>query len=460
MIHEDSNHSPLVLENHLHEETTAAIVANLDEKIKALKNEYKNSRRKNERPRKRKRDSDLEENDDSDDNFVQGLCSKLSSHENNVIQGRDLSLALNCNGAVSPRLHCHSRSSNSDSHECLDNSCSQSLAMPEDLSLRTMEVQPIVSHESRSRHVPSRSTSWHAGVGASHEDCCTPSSVKNLEDVMNKHLPTSSSNQLNSGMRSPSVAADLTSPSRSLPQSLLLNKQRSAIHWTGGAQEGDTLPASNLLRSLYANRESVIRTSSRGHCFGNDTTPLNMLTPPGGEGLKEQLTLNIPQITVNNKGAVLPAFTTNSHIPSDTYNITPPSSVSPDDKVGSPFGMDTTFDPNSVICNHSTTSSVASPIPVKSQTFSLSLGSSPPTEYNCGKGGGYGNLSAYAMPDYSQYLHGGNSGSVVVYDTRQEAWYPMSFSSWSYLSYTLIMSYLIQIHLSMRMWHFISILML
>ncbi|KAK3092406.1 hypothetical protein FSP39_002413 [Pinctada imbricata] len=423
VIQNNSKQSPIVFDNSVNEETTAAIVANLDEKIKALKNEYKNSRRKNERPRKRKRDSDVED-EDSNDKFVQGLCSKLSHQD---IENSSLSMSLSYNSTVSPRLHSHSRCSNSDTPECLDD-VSQSLAMPEDLSLRTVDVQPISSRESHSRHLPSRSTSWH-GTSTTHDDCGTPSSVKDLEEVMNKHLPNISSGTVKTTQRSPSGASDLASSPRSLPQSLQINKHRSAIQWTGTSPEGETLPASNLLRSLYANRESVIRTSSRGHCFNTDSNPLNMLTPPGGEGLKEQLTLNIPQITVNNKGTVLPSFSGSEHLATDSYNITPPSSVSPDNKVGSPFAMEATFDPNSVICNSSTSATVSSPIPVKSQTFSLSLGSSPVTEYNCGKGGGYGNFSTYPVTDYTHYLHNGNSSSVVVYDTRQEAWYPMSFPS-------------------------------
>jgi hypothetical protein len=49
-----------------------------------------------------------------------------------------------------------------------------------------------------------------------------------------------------------------------------INRQRSAIQWAGNSHENSTLPASNLLRTLYANRESVIRSSSRPSYVSSD----------------------------------------------------------------------------------------------------------------------------------------------------------------------------------------------
>lgn len=69
---------------------------------------------------------------------------------------------------------------------------------------------------------------------------------------------------------------------------LLKAQQRSTIQWIGALQQpGASLPASTLLRQLYANRESVIRanvsTRGGGGYYGPEMVgPLP--TPPGSEG--------------------------------------------------------------------------------------------------------------------------------------------------------------------------------
>ncbi|CAG2226981.1 NPAS1_3 [Mytilus edulis] len=66
------------------------------------------------------------------------------------------------------------------------------------------------------------------------------SSVKDLEDVMNRHLPVTG---IDNGMKSPT---DLT------VQSIggAINRQRSAIQWAGNSHDSSTLPASKLITNF------------------------------------------------------------------------------------------------------------------------------------------------------------------------------------------------------------------
>lgn len=140
-------------------------------------------------------------------------------------------------------------------------------------------------------------------------------SVKDLEDVMNKHLPSSiSQDSLSKGQQ-----------------------QRSTIQWIGGPQT--TLPASSLLRQLYVNRESVIRSgahASRSPYYSDVQGTLP--TPPGSgsEAYPDQTQFMLPnKMAAESYGVIAGYSTTPVTVTSymDSYSaMTPPASVSPRDK--------------------------------------------------------------------------------------------------------------------------------
>lgn len=117
----------------------------------------------------------------------------------------------------------------------------------------------------------------------------------------------------------------------------LLKQQRTTIQWIGAhqqLQQQGPLPASALLRQLYANRESVIRANVHGITSGSTRTggsgyypgegqvgPLP--TPPGSEGSS----------SYNEHQFLLSQHQNYPNYSSDYHSaMTPPSSVSPRDK--------------------------------------------------------------------------------------------------------------------------------
>uniref|UniRef100_A0A0A9X7K1 Protein trachealess n=2 Tax=Lygus hesperus TaxID=30085 RepID=A0A0A9X7K1_LYGHE len=137
--------------------------------------------------------------------------------------------------------------------------------------------------------------------------------VKELEQAMSKHLPPPDKT---------------TSHTDFSTDALLKAQQRSTIQWIGALQQpGASLPASTLLRQLYANRESVIRAnvSSRGGggYYGPEMVgPLP--TPPGSEGG------SYPPQDYN---GLYPNYSAVDYHSA----MTPPSSVSPRDKHQQPM---------------------------------------------------------------------------------------------------------------------------
>ena len=89
----------------------------------------------------------------------------------------------------------------------------------------------------------------------------TESSVKDLENAMSKHLPSPVNNNNNNNNTTTDFSTD----------ALLKQQQEksSTIQWIGAHhhnpfhQQAPTMPATALLRQLYANRESVIRATAR-----------------------------------------------------------------------------------------------------------------------------------------------------------------------------------------------------
>ncbi|KAG8188194.1 hypothetical protein JTE90_021217 [Oedothorax gibbosus] len=114
----------------------------------------------------------------------------------------------------------------------------------------------------------------------------TPLTVRDLEDVMNKHLPEEREKS---------------------------REQRSTIQWIGGAPQPTTtttLPASSLLRQIYVNRESVIRSGT--HLSGRYYEPQSGASSPPEPYHPDQFSASYPTYM-------------------DSYS-TPPASVSPRDK--------------------------------------------------------------------------------------------------------------------------------
>ncbi|XP_033330021.1 protein trachealess isoform X2 [Megalopta genalis] len=212
--------------------------------------------------------------------------------------------------------------------------------------------QALCSSSPKSRRVEDRATTADS----------TGTSVKDLEQAMSKHLPVTNLNKAHS--------PTLHQPTDFSTDALLKQQQqRSTIQWIGAhhhlghlsPQQSATapLPASALLRQLYANRESVIRAnvhgitssgstrtpSSGGTYYTGDATPSGPLpTPPGSEGSSTYGEHQFVLGTHNQKGATgtscADAFTSlvSSYSTASGYTVdyhsamTPPSSVSPRDK--------------------------------------------------------------------------------------------------------------------------------
>lgn len=399
--------SPPVFISHDDEEDTSNSTTTL--KLNCSKVLYKNSRRKMDRPRKRQRGSL-----DSDSLIFSDSYGAEVSSPGHIIQ-RQLScssLMHNHNNVSSPVDDYHSHSA---SPKCLED---YGMPAPEDLSLRSLGA--------RQENMTNRKNCWNSPCSADQNGNRNMPSVKFLEDVMNKHLPNLS--QLSNHdvkQSSASLSDDITNGDI---VSNSMNKQQSPIQWTG--TESETHPASNLLRTLYAKRESVIRSSNNSRSLSMESSALNMLTPPGNDGFKEQLTLNIPQISVNAKGSVLPSYTSASHqtvsTVNESFNMTPPSSVSPTEKLVSPFGMEGNFDHVSAVCG-SLTHVTSPPVTLKSQTFPLTVAAGV-TDFNCVKNTSYNNVSpAYHINEYPHLTHAQNS--FLSYDVRPDSWYSVSYQS-------------------------------
>ncbi|CAL4059889.1 unnamed protein product [Meganyctiphanes norvegica] len=150
-------------------------------------------------------------------------------------------------------------------------------------------------------------------------------SVRELEAAMTRHLPDESS-EFSSDSLMKSGPAGLTAGG---------SGQRSTIQWVGGTNEGQqtsssSFPASTILRQLYASRESVIRSSvQRSNYSEVDAT---LPTPPGSEGYQENMLSKSHEFTYPGSGIPASGY-------SDYHSaITPPSSVSPREKIGNDCG--------------------------------------------------------------------------------------------------------------------------
>lgn len=180
----------------------------------------------------------------------------------------------------------------------------------------------------------------------------TESSVKDLENAMSKHLPSPVHS-----VPPTDFSADALLKQQQQQQQQHSQQQHhlhdadknGAIQWIGHHnhhfhQQPAPMPATALLRQLYANRESVIRATTRpapgGVFYSTDASQNGPLpTPPGSESsFDNQFLLHSAHNQAGAKGAdAFSNLVTNySGYPMDYHNaMTPPSSVSPRDTNGS-----------------------------------------------------------------------------------------------------------------------------
>ncbi|XP_064621303.1 protein trachealess-like isoform X2 [Lineus longissimus] len=294
-------------------------VGYLDDISEKYKGDIKNSRRKMGRPRKRKRDPSPEENGvDGDYNSRirdgEPACKSVSPPLENGAILKSAQILANLPTTTEENTH--------SAHK-------MSSPTPEDLSVKAMNTS-VATRISPMDAVTSGAENTQDWQRSTSNNMST--SVRDLEQVMNKHLPNYPQD---ADQQSATYPTDYSSSSYA--------KQRSTIQWIGSQQpQPETLPASTLLRHLYANRESVIRMNtynqSRPQYYGDMQN--SMLTPPGTEAYKDQSQFSLPQLSVVTKSqpgsaySLAASYNSSVHEP---YSITPPSSVSPQDKYQSSF---------------------------------------------------------------------------------------------------------------------------
>ncbi|CAO1417573.1 unnamed protein product [Diamesa tonsa] len=179
------------------------------------------------------------------------------------------------------------------------------------------------------------------------------SSVKDLENAMSKHLPSPSTG---------STTSDFSADSLLKHQ----EKDANANHWNApptttsysDSQQSPVMPATTLLRQLYANRESVIRATARpipsSFVYSDNGT---LPTPPGIEYNNESYN-NLPTNYA----------TTYSSNPAEYSSITPPNSVSPRDlsNLSSKTPTSSNYEYNSYPSQETIL-----PLPLKPQPYSI-----------------------------------------------------------------------------------------
>lgn len=144
-------------------------------------------------------------------------------------------------------------------------------------------------------------------------------SVRELEDVMNRHLPQQ---QHNGSPSSPDVLMLKSFPPGSPTQ--------RPIQWIAGPPPPApaSLPATTLLRQIYVSRESVIRSAGARHgCYGDQGT---LPTPPGQGGGAGGEQSPYADLMPKLSDASPSSYSSATYL--DSCNaMTPPSSVSPRD---------------------------------------------------------------------------------------------------------------------------------
>ncbi|ALC44056.1 trh [Drosophila busckii] len=179
------------------------------------------------------------------------------------------------------------------------------------------------------------------------EQPAADSAVKDLEHAMSKHLPSPTANNNNQPSTDFSADALIKQQQQQQQEQHDLNEKSSTIQWIGTPyQQPPPMPATALLRQIYANRESVIRATARqtptgAGVFYGEQQGGPLPTPPGSESSYENQYLQLHsaaaaggQKSVSSADAFTNLVSTYGgyHSSIDYHNaMTPPSSVSPRD---------------------------------------------------------------------------------------------------------------------------------
>lgn len=134
-------------------------------------------------------------------------------------------------------------------------------------------VDDLGTSECPNKMVPPSSIGMQDLNGARLHDDHTENSVKDLENAMSKHLPSPVGINHNNNNTTTDFSTDALLKQQEAEKS-------STIQWIGAHhhqhsyhQQSPPMPATALLRQLYANRESVIRATARqgsnGVFYGN-----------------------------------------------------------------------------------------------------------------------------------------------------------------------------------------------
>ncbi|XP_055680927.1 protein trachealess isoform X2 [Lutzomyia longipalpis] len=243
--------------------------------------------------------------------------------------------------------------------------------------------------------------------GHRHTEEHSESSVKNLENAMSKHLPTQSTTDF--------------STDALLKQQQQQQDKGSTIQWIGHHnhhfhQQTSPMPATALLRQLYANRESVIRATTRPAPSGvfytdsyiSDAAQTGPLpTPPGSESSFDNQFLLHGHTGQKPGDAFSNLVSSYGGYPAsmDYHNaMTPPSSVSPRDsnsaanKAPPIHPASTGFDYGEALRSQysATDPAAAPPLPLKPQPYSAAAAMHHAAAAN--------SIEAYGSLDQSQYF--------------------------------------------------------
>lgn len=253
-------------------------------------------------------------------------------------------------------------------------------------------------------------------------------SVKDLEQAMSKHLPSPGSVSNPTGQ-----TTDFSADSLLKQQQQQQNEKSSTIQWIGGPHyqqpAPNPMPATALLRQLYANRESVIRATARQTPTGayysdQQTGPLP--TPPGSESSYDNQYLQLHSHPQKPPTDAFTNLVSTYGYPSsiDYHNaMTPPSSVSPRDTNNSLNAGKTTTTLTSLNggydyadplkSQYTTTTSSAGPtdissaLPLKPQPYSAAAAMHHTSTTDTSSGLTYSNLDQpqYFTPHSSFHLY-------------------------------------------------------
>ena len=283
--------------------------------------DLKNSRRKTDKPRKRKRDSKEKQQ---------------QQHNSDVTEKLDQDEPM----SDKQRKGCEVRADQtmeegrSDQNQFCAPSVEKNLELPvtRQVTSDTTDCRNDDADAMQTCALNATSASCNAAstvVDSSNMTSSCTSSVRHLEEVMNKHLP--------------SPLSGATHAQSQAGLSKRLSPQWGGVTGlgAGAAVAENDLIASNFLRSLYANRESVIKGSSGNmHCSSNVRGHFDnhnaLLTPPDHSTEHAHLSrVNKTSVAqLNGLGyAHNPLFAAMTGADmSDSFAMTPPSSVSPQEK--------------------------------------------------------------------------------------------------------------------------------